>query len=59
LWQKAYTLLKTAYDKKQRQPSVIEQIKNLEDKLKLPLMQRIPEKRQALEQPQGMIRPTQ
>ena len=58
LWQKAYTLLKTAYDKKQRQPSVIEQIKNLEGKLKLPLMQRIPEKRQALEQPQGMIGPT-
>ncbi|MEQ1747922.1 MAG: hypothetical protein ABL974_00760 [Prosthecobacter sp.] len=57
LWQKAYTLLKTAYDKKQRQPSVIEQIKNLEDKLKLPLMQRIPEKRQALEQPQGMNGP--
>lgn len=58
-WQKAYTLLKTAYDKKQRTPSVIDQLKNLEEKLNLPLMQRIPEKRAILEHHQGLIGPTQ
>lgn len=58
-WQKAYTLLKTAYDKKQRTPSVIDQLKNLEEKLNLPLMQRIPEKRPTLEHQPGLIGPTQ
>lgn len=59
LWKKAYALLKTGYDKKQRTPSLIDQLKNLEEKLNIPLMQRIPDKRPALEHQQGLIGPTQ
>lgn len=56
-WKKGYDLLKTAYDKKQRQPSVIDQLKNLEEKLHIPLPLRIPDARQALENPQSLIGP--
>jgi len=58
-WQKAYALLKVAYDKKQRLPSVIEQLKNLEEKLNIPLMKRIPEARPAMENRPGMVGPMQ
>lgn len=57
LWQKAYTLLKTAYDKKQRTPSVVDQLKNLEEKLNIPMMQRIPDTRPTLERHQGISGP--
>lgn len=56
-WKKGYDLLKTAYDKKQRQPSVIDQLKNLEEKLRIPIPLRIPDARQALENPQSLIGP--
>ncbi len=56
-WKKAYDLLKPAYDQKQRQPSLIEHLKNLEEKLHIPLMQRIPDARQVLENPPNMIGP--
>jgi hypothetical protein len=57
LWQKAYALLKTAYDKKQRTPSVVDQLKNLEEKLNIPMMQRIPDTRPTLERHQGISGP--
>jgi tetratricopeptide (TPR) repeat protein len=59
LWKKAYALLKAAYDKKQRTPSLIDQLKNLEERLQVPLMQRIPEKRSDMLQRDGLIGPTQ
>lgn len=43
LWQKAYDLLKEAYDKKQRPPSLINTLKDMEKRVKTPEAQRIPE----------------
>jgi len=57
-WVKGYELLKTAYDKKQRPPSVIDQLKNLEERLNIPSMQRIPEARPQLEIQHGQVGPT-
>lgn len=41
LWQKAYSLLKDSYDKNQRTPSLINTLKELEEKLKIPAPSRI------------------
>ncbi|MES2506346.1 MAG: hypothetical protein V4599_06555, partial [Verrucomicrobiota bacterium] len=41
LWQKAYALLKDSYDKNQRTPSLINTLKELEEKLKIPTPSRI------------------
>ena len=57
-WVKGYELLKTAYDKKQRPPSVIDQLKNLEERLNIPPTQRIPEARPQLEIQHGQVGPT-
>lgn len=43
LWKKGYDLLKASYDRGQRQPSLINTIKQLENQLKLPANQRISE----------------
>jgi tetratricopeptide (TPR) repeat protein len=57
-WVQGYQLLKTAYDKKQRPPSVIDQLKNLEERLNIPPMQRIPEARPQLEIQHDQVGPT-
>jgi tetratricopeptide (TPR) repeat protein len=57
-WVKGYELLKTAYDKNQRTPSVITQLKNLEERLNIPLLQRIPEARPQMEINHGEVGPT-
>jgi hypothetical protein len=43
LWRKAYDLLLNAYRQKQRPPSVITNLKLLEERLNIPVMQRIPD----------------
>lgn len=43
LWQKAYDLLKDAYDKNQKVPTLIIKLKDLEKKLHIPEAKRIPE----------------
>jgi cytochrome c-type biogenesis protein CcmH/NrfG len=50
LWKKAYDLLREAYQtKSQRTPSLIENLKTLEERLKIPMMQRIPDQRKPME----------
>lgn len=44
LWQKAYEMLREAYTKGQRPPSVIETLKALEQRLNIPFPRRIPDK---------------
>jgi tetratricopeptide (TPR) repeat protein len=56
-WEKAYQLLKTAYDKKQRTPSVIDHLKNLEERLNTPLPMRIPDARPQMEIHHGEVGP--
>ncbi|SKA80142.1 hypothetical protein SAMN02745166_00589 [Prosthecobacter debontii] len=43
LWRKGYDLLKASYDRGQRQPTLINTLKQLEHQLKLPATQRIPD----------------
>ncbi|MDZ4289620.1 MAG: hypothetical protein U0984_16765 [Prosthecobacter sp.] len=43
LWRKAYEVLMAAYRKGQRPPSVITTLKSLEERLNIPLIQRIPD----------------
>lgn len=43
LWQKAYDLMKAAYDQNKKTPSLINGMKNLEEKLDVPAEKRIPE----------------
>ncbi len=43
LWQKSYELLKAAYDKKERPPSLINTLKDMEKRVNIPQAQRIPE----------------
>lgn len=43
LWRKAYEVLSAAYRKGQRPPSVITTLKSLEERLNIPLLQRIPD----------------
>lgn len=57
-WINGYELLKTAYNKKQRTPSVIDQLKNLEDRLNIPLIQRIPDARPQMDVHHGEVGPT-
>ena len=56
-WVKGYELLKTAYDKKQRPPSVIDQLKNLEERLNIPPLKRIPDTRPQMEIQHGEVGP--
>jgi len=50
LWKKAYHLLHSSYQKRnQRTPSLIENLKNLEEKLNIPFPQRIPDPRPRIE----------
>lgn len=42
-WQRAYDLLKSAYDQKQRLPTLINTLKSLEERLEIPANQRIPD----------------
>jgi tetratricopeptide (TPR) repeat protein len=44
LWKKGYDLLKAVYDRGQRQPTLINTLKSLEERLHIPLVQQIPEK---------------
>lgn len=57
-WVKGYELLKTAYDKKQRPPSVIDQLKNLEERLNIPPLKRIPDTRPQMEIQHGEVGPS-
>jgi hypothetical protein len=57
-WVKGYELLKRAYDKEQRPPSVIDELKNLEDRLNTPPQQRIPDARPQMEIQHGEVGPT-
>lgn len=43
LWRQAYDLLKAAYDQKQRPPTLINTLKQLETRLGIPAQQRIPD----------------
>lgn len=43
LWQKAYDLLKASYEKNQRPPTLINTLKDLEERLKIPAAERIPD----------------
>lgn len=43
LWQKAYDMLRTSYDAKQRPPTLINTMKQLENQLNIPEAKRIPE----------------
>ncbi|HYF33711.1 MAG TPA: hypothetical protein VD994_00365 [Prosthecobacter sp.] len=43
LWRKAHLILLDAYRKRQRPPSVISTLKSLEERLNIPVMQRIPD----------------
>ncbi len=57
LWQKAYDLLKEAYDKKVRPPSLINTLKQMEGQLKLPTEKRIPEAYVPMPSQQGQPAP--
>ena len=50
LWKKAYDYLRSSYEKKsQRTPSLLDTLKKLEDRLNIPVMQRIPDQRKPME----------
>ncbi|MES2598119.1 MAG: hypothetical protein V4662_22485 [Verrucomicrobiota bacterium] len=49
LWRKAYDLLRASYEKKQRTPSLIENLKTLEQRLNIPYPQRIPDSNKPME----------
>jgi len=57
LWRKGYELLKVGYDNGQRTPSLIDVLKTLEERLGIPLMQRIPDVRPKLQNRQGEVGP--
>jgi len=58
LWKKAYELLRAAYEKKsQRTPSLIENLKTLEERLNIPLMKRIPDPRPKIENATIEVKP--
>ncbi len=59
LWQKAYDLLRTAYDRRQRPPSLITELKSLEERLNIPMMRRIPDAAPVIPRPtqqQGVLK---
>ncbi|WP_346331874.1 hypothetical protein [Prosthecobacter sp. SYSU 5D2] len=55
LWQKAYDLLKVSYDQNKKTPSLINVMKQLEEKLKVPMEKRI--KEDVVPMGQGMMGP--
>jgi hypothetical protein len=57
LWQKAYDLLKVSYDQNKKTPSLLNVMKQLEQKLDVPVGQRIKEYFVPVEMQQGLIGP--
>lgn len=56
-WRQAYEILKRTYENKRREPSVIDVLKSLEERLKIPSAQRIPEGTPQMQNRQGEVGP--